>query len=78
MSPFDDWLDYIRYLNVILLRLNGPRNVKLEAHQKIRSGHGVVPENPRGAAFARLRLPRVNNQHIDNVVTLSHLNISVT
>ena len=25
VSPFDDRLDYIRYLNIILLRLNGPR-----------------------------------------------------
>ena len=27
VSPLDDRLDYIRFLNVILLRLNGPRNM---------------------------------------------------
>jgi hypothetical protein len=27
VSPFDDQLDYTRYLNVIPLRLNGPRNL---------------------------------------------------
>lgn len=28
VSPFDNPLNYIRCLNVILLRLNGPRNVQ--------------------------------------------------
>jgi hypothetical protein len=27
VSPFDDRLDYIQYFNVILFRLNDPRNV---------------------------------------------------